>query len=104
MTKTPVKQQVQVNFRMPEDLRDRIKAKAEKNGTSMNGEIVDALEKAFPRPQTAMAVVEDVALGLGFVDEPLRSEAIALLVKLAETNRLSRLADGLAIQFKHSED
>ena len=48
MAKPPVSEQVQVNFRMPLDLRDRIKNAAERNGRSMNSEIITALEEAFP--------------------------------------------------------
>jgi hypothetical protein len=48
MSRTPVKHQVQVNFRMPEDLRDRIKWAADFNNRSMNAEIVAALEEKFP--------------------------------------------------------
>lgn len=47
MARPPATEQVQVNFRMPAELRDRIKAAAEKNSRSMNAEIVHALEKAF---------------------------------------------------------
>ena len=46
--KVPVSEQVQVNFRMPETLRDRIKISAEANNRSMNAEIVEALEEKFP--------------------------------------------------------
>mgnify|MGYP001118544822 CR=1 FL=1 len=38
----------QYMVRFPKGLRDRIKAKAEENGRSMNSEIVAALEEAFP--------------------------------------------------------
>ena len=48
MAKTPVSEQVQVNFRMPESLRNRIKVTAEANNRSMNAEIIEALEDKFP--------------------------------------------------------
>lgn len=41
----------QFPLRLPEGLRDRIKAAAEKNGRSMNVEIVTVLEEKFPDPQ-----------------------------------------------------
>lgn len=47
MAKTPVSEQVQVNFRIPVPLRDRIKAVAEKNNRSMNAEIIARLEASF---------------------------------------------------------
>lgn len=47
MAKTPVAEQVQVNFRMPVDLRDRIKAAADENSRSMNAEIILRLEQTF---------------------------------------------------------
>ena len=47
MSKPPVSEQVQVNFRMPVDLRDRIKAAAEANNRSMNSEIVARLEASL---------------------------------------------------------
>ncbi|WP_417257160.1 Arc family DNA-binding protein [Celeribacter halophilus] len=48
MAKTPSSEQVQVNFRMPEDLRDRIKAAAEQHNRSMNAEIVATLAEKYP--------------------------------------------------------
>src|SRR5882757_8975003 len=36
--------------RLPDGLRDRIKAYAERNGRSMNAEIVRVLENEFPEP------------------------------------------------------
>ena len=50
MAKPPVTEQVQVNFRMPVALRDRIKRAADKNGRSMNGELLHALEIQLPVP------------------------------------------------------
>lgn len=37
-------------LRMPDGLRDRIKAAAEKRGRSMNAEIIRVLEEEFPTP------------------------------------------------------
>lgn len=38
----------QYMLRLPDGMRDRIKASAEANGRSMNAEIVSVLQKAFP--------------------------------------------------------
>lgn len=61
MSKPPVSEQVQVNFRMPGDLRDRLKVSAEKNNRSMNAEIVSRLESSFSL--AAMHSSEDHARG-----------------------------------------
>lgn len=47
MSRPPVADQVQVNFRLPSDLRDRIKAAAEAQNRSMNAELVERLETSF---------------------------------------------------------
>nr|WP_162623715.1 Arc family DNA-binding protein [Paracoccus saliphilus] len=61
MAKPPVSEQVQVNFRMPVDLRDRIKAAAESSGRSMNAEIVATLEEHYPSaPLKAGELFEEV--------------------------------------------
>jgi plasmid stability protein len=44
----PSDKQDQFVVRLPDGLRDRIKAAAEASGRSMNAEIVKALEDAFP--------------------------------------------------------
>lgn len=41
----------QYTVRMPDGLRDRIKAAADVNNRSMNAEIVSALETAYPAPE-----------------------------------------------------
>lgn len=47
MSKPPVTEQVQVNFRMPVDLRDAIREAALRSGRSMNAEIIMRLEATF---------------------------------------------------------
>lgn len=37
-------------LRLPEGMRDRIRAEGDKNGRSMNAEIVQVLERAYPAP------------------------------------------------------
>ena len=46
----------QFMLRLPDGLRDRIRAKAEKNGRSMNAEIVQLLESEYPEPSDVMHV------------------------------------------------
>ncbi len=47
MADTPADNLVQVNFRMPSDLRDRLKDAAKENSRSLNAEIVDRLTASF---------------------------------------------------------
>ena len=67
MTKPPVSEQVQVNFRMPVELRDRIRAEADSHGRSMNAEIIMRLEATLEIEKTMEAgsvspsFVQDVA-------------------------------------------
>ena len=44
--------------RLPDGMRDRIKAVADANGRSMNAEIVSALEDKFPEPKLFDALIE----------------------------------------------
>ena len=93
MAKPPVSEQVQVNFRMPVDLRDRIKAAAEKNGTSMNAELIAGLEAKFPAPTTPDDVVAEIAMNLAFIPPKLRKKAIELLAKVASDGTLETRVD-----------
>lgn len=103
MAKPPVSEQVQVNFRMPVDLRDRIKRKAEDNGQSMNAEIVDALERMFPAPLGVKDVLEDVIMVLMHVEPELRERAIKALANEAESGSLSRWADAYSYDAKYTD-
>lgn len=96
MTKPPAREQAQVNIRMPDELRDRIKAKAESNERSMNAEIVDALQTFYPRPKRATDVVEEVVSVLSFVEPGLREQAIQLLREKAESGSLGSMAEAYA--------
>lgn len=51
MTQPPSKQLDQFVVRLPDGMRDRIKAAADANNRSMNAEIVSALELAYPAPE-----------------------------------------------------
>ena len=49
MSKTqPARGSDQFPLRLPDGMRDRVKASAERNGRSMNTEIIMALDAAFP--------------------------------------------------------
>ena len=58
----PSDKQDQFMVRLPDGMRDRIKREAEKNGRSMNAEIVAALEEKYP-PKTI-----DIQLLAEFLD------------------------------------
>lgn len=62
MTKKPIQPQDKYVVRLPDGLRDRIKAHAEKNGRSMNAEIVRVLEKEFPEPASLSEQIERLIL------------------------------------------
>lgn len=104
MARVPISEQVQVNFRLPLSLRDRIKTAAERNGQSMNAELIDALQRAFPEPMTAQEVVADIADLLGFYDANLRHSAIELLGATATDGRLRRWADVAEIIERNRDD
>jgi|GEM_PF-1440845 len=48
MARPPALEQVQVNFRMPADLKRRVEAAAERNSRSTTAEIVATLEEKYP--------------------------------------------------------
>lgn len=88
MARDPYPSETQERFiiRLPDGMRERIKAKAEANGRSMNAEIVVALEKFFPEPRSAEDAVNDVMGVLAYYKEPVRSEAIAMLKAIAQSD------------------
>ena len=90
MAKPPVSEQVQVNFRMPVDLRDRIKAAAEAEGVSMNHLIIDALYRRYPAPQTPSDIVNEVAAVMALYDKDLIPGALEALMDQAKTGKLMR--------------
>jgi predicted DNA-binding protein len=49
----------QFMLRLPDGMRDRIKAVAEQSGRSMNAEIVKTLDVAYPEPKDTMYLVLD---------------------------------------------
>lgn len=56
LTDDPVREQDKFMLRLPEGMRDRIRAKADQNGRSMNAEIVALLEREYPAPTDVMHV------------------------------------------------
>jgi hypothetical protein len=52
----------QFPLRLPDGLRNRIKGAADRNGRSMNAEIVRALEIAFPEPVSVGARLADLGV------------------------------------------
>lgn len=68
---------------MPEGLRDRIKIAAEKNKRSMNAEILDTLESAYPIPVT----LEDTAREI--------ENSLLVLKRFQGNTMLMHLADQL---------
>ncbi|MGO6787605.1 Arc family DNA-binding protein [Rhizobium ruizarguesonis] len=50
----------QFQLRLPPGMRERIKAVGDRNGRSMNAEIVRALEMAFPEPVSISARLEEL--------------------------------------------
>ena len=77
MARTPISEQVQVNFRMPVELRDRIKAAADDNGRSMNAEIIIRLDRTF-EPPVDMPDIELDAEELQQMDKIMREFASLL--------------------------
>lgn len=54
MARPPATEQVQVNFRMPADLKDRIEAAAKANRRTTTAELVARLEATFHHPTKAL--------------------------------------------------
>lgn len=54
MVDAPSQSQDKFIVRLPNGLRERIKAKADENGRSMNAEIVQVLEREYPEPADVM--------------------------------------------------
>lgn len=61
MAKQAAKDQEKFVVRLPEGMRERIKAKADRAGMSMNEAIVWCLEQHFPAPKTLEAKLDELA-------------------------------------------
>lgn len=87
---------VGVMVRMPEELRDRVRATAEMEGRSMNSEIVAALEEKFPEPASSIPFNEIYDL-MSYV-EAGKDEA-EMAARSAEVNeRLKARGTSISIQ------
>lgn len=75
-------------IRLPNGLRDRIKAYAERHGRSMNTEIVRVLEREFPEPWSLESRVSDLLGLVAVLGEASAEEAVDKLNhELLETVR-----------------
>ncbi|WP_313195877.1 Arc family DNA-binding protein [Shinella zoogloeoides] len=79
--KTPNEELDKFLLRMPDGLRERIKAAAEMNNRSMNAEIVTTLEGAYPRPISLEEVVSDVRTSIEMLK---KFKGKTLLMSLAD--------------------
>lgn len=93
MSNSPYPSQTQDKFvlRLPDGMRDRIKAAAEANNRSMNAEIVDVLEQHF-RP---IPSAEEVNAALELISELWRGEKVS--EQTDEARRLEMLLAAKAI-------
>lgn len=66
----------QFMIRLPEGMRERIKSVAEKNGRSMNAEVVALLEEKFPPPSIDVTLLAEFldSLVAPFADEESRPD------------------------------
>lgn len=93
-------------LRLPEDLRERVKAAADGNGRSLNSEIVAALEEKFPEPLPYEIV--NVEEGLETVRRRLKAEGpdqtltdlMNMLLRMKELQDEYRAAHGGKIHSK----
>jgi hypothetical protein len=92
MTKKPVIQpQDKYVLRLPDGLRDRIKAYADKHGRSMNAEIIRVLEREFPQTWPLADQITQLVSLSDVLKETIRSED---LNKLGDT--LLKTVEGVA--------
>lgn len=101
MSKKPVAQpQDKYVLRLPDGLRDRIKAYAERHGRSMNAEIVRVLEREYPEPWPLEYRVAELMRLADVVKGAASNEAVERLVHEIEetingmvTGRVMGLSD-----------
>lgn len=81
-------------LRLPEGMRDRIRAAAEANGRSMNAELVSVLENYYP----PLPTLEDLKLSLDMLKSDLRKGAGKsdhwLMVTLEDISRILAEREG----------
>lgn len=83
----------QFPLRLPEGMRERIKAYADRHGRSMNAEIVRILEREFPAPLSLEARVQDL---IGLV-EVLRSQGATEEVIDRLNDELYEMLKGISV-------
>lgn len=93
MTKKPVQPQDKYVLRLPDGLRDRIKAHAERHGRSMNAEIVRVLEEAFPEPWPLEARIGHLMDLMEAMKSGASNEAVARFVDAVDET-LAGMAQG----------
>lgn len=59
MARKPPDQQLQVNFRMPASLKDKLQAAADASGRSLTAEIIKRLGESFSRDKSIIDILED---------------------------------------------
>lgn len=86
----------QYTVRLPDGLRDRIKAAADDNNRSMNAEIVATLEEKYPAPTKRRMTVREV-MDLGNRFDACKTEAQA--IAMAELINSGLQASGSEFRF-----
>lgn len=84
--------------RLPDGMRDRIKAAADKNGRSMNAEIVATLDIHFPEPFSFEKRMEDLLLLTRALHEMPGTPAVDALIEEME-KAVKAISQGQANEF-----
>lgn len=87
--KTKVKDYDQFQLRLPPGMRDRIKAKADRAGMSMNEAVVWCLEEYFPAPATLEDRIESLAAAVADLKKgnPLEEQIDGIVDMIDKTLR-----------------
>lgn len=75
-------------LRLPDGMRDRIKLAADKNGRSMNAEIVVTLEKAYPVPVMVPINILALADYMNFIEGAQSDEERDEFLRMANESLL----------------
>jgi|GEM_PF-1573514 plasmid stability protein len=86
-----------VMLRLPDGMRNRIKAAAAANKRSMNAEILSLLDQAFPEPVDDAAAMEMLQYMLAAPPEDLESRKAEIQAKLTAMKSGARVYDGPAL-------
>lgn len=79
MAKKTLQPQDKYVLRMPDGLRERIKAYAEINGRSMNAEIIRVLEQNYPAPMNLSERLEDLRGVVDLLKKSVSSAGVEIL-------------------------